>query len=265
MSPNSNRPRSVPASPTAFERCMVDVDPAVRADGRRVHRRSLGVSLVLECAALVAALVYPLFAPVDLVARREIPIPIPPYGPVTSSQTLHPTGDHTSNGRVITLPVPTDGVRAPIGTPVAHTIGVQMLGATNADLGDSFGPAEQGLLPLSDIRQPASLPVRPRPVNPSPAIVRRSEGVQSAMLIHRVEPVYPPIAKQIHVQGTVQLHAVIARDGSIESLEILSGNALLIQAAREAVSWWRYRPTLLGGDPVEVETYITVIFRLGDN
>ena len=84
------------------------------------------------------------------------------------------------------------------------------------------------------------------------------------MLIHRVEPVYPPIAKQTHTEGTVQLHAIIARDGSIASLEALSGHPLLIRAAREAVSQWRYRPTLLGGEPVEVETYITVIFRLGD-
>jgi protein TonB len=85
------------------------------------------------------------------------------------------------------------------------------------------------------------------------------------MLIHRVEPLYPPVARQTRIQGTVQLHAVIARDGSIASLEALSGHPLLIRAALDAVRQWRYRATLLGSEPVEVETYITVIFKLGDN
>jgi protein TonB len=61
----------------------------------------------------------------------------------------------------------------------------------------------------------------------------------------------------------VQLHAVIARNGSIESLEALSGHPLLVKAALDAVRQWRYRPTLLSGEPVEVETYITVHFVLG--
>jgi protein TonB len=93
--------------------------------------------------------------------------------------------------------------------------------------------------------------------------VRRSEGVQAGLLIHRVEPDYPALARQTHLQGTVQLHAVIARNGSIESLEALSGHPLLVKAALDAVRQWRYRPTLLSGEPVEVETYITVHFVLG--
>jgi protein TonB len=89
-----------------------------------------------------------------------------------------------------------------------------------------------------------------------------SEGVQEALLMHRVEPIYPILAKQIHLQGTVQLHAVIGRDGAVRSLEVVSGHPILAQAAREAVSQWRYRPTLLSGEPVDVETYVTVIFQL---
>ena len=82
------------------------------------------------------------------------------------------------------------------------------------------------------------------------------------MLVTRVEPQYPGIAKQAHIEGVVQLRAVIAKDGSVQSLEVLSGNILLAKAARDAIVQWRYRPTLLRGEPVEVETLITVIFKM---
>jgi protein TonB len=82
------------------------------------------------------------------------------------------------------------------------------------------------------------------------------------LLIHRVDPVYPALARQIHLEGTVQLYAIIGRDGTIQSLEVLSGHPLLIQSARDAVRQWRYRPTLLNGEAVEVETSITVIYTM---
>ena len=93
--------------------------------------------------------------------------------------------------------------------------------------------------------------------------MRRSEGVQAALLIHRVEPEYPALARQARVEGTVELHAVIGRDGTIESLEALNGHPLLVKAALDAVRQWRYRPTMLGTEAVEVDTYITVHFVLG--
>jgi periplasmic protein TonB len=81
-------------------------------------------------------------------------------------------------------------------------------------------------------------------------------------LIRRVEPQYPAIAKQIHLQGAVVLNAIISRDGNIERIEVASGPALLALAAREAVRQWKYRPYLLNGEPVEVQTQITVNFTL---
>jgi protein TonB len=83
-----------------------------------------------------------------------------------------------------------------------------------------------------------------------------------AQLINRIEPRYPSIAVQTKTEGAVLLHALISRDGRITSLEVVSGNPLLIHAALEAVQQWRYRPTMLSGEPVEVETTITVVFRL---
>jgi len=80
-------------------------------------------------------------------------------------------------------------------------------------------------------------------------------------LINRVVPTYPTIAMRTGVQGEVKLHAIIARDGSISSLSVISGHPFLISAAMEAVQQWRYRPYVLNGEAVEVDTYITVNFK----
>jgi len=75
--------------------------------------------------------------------------------------------------------------------------------------------------------------------------------------------VYPPIAKQAHVQGAVVLHAIIGKDGRIKNLSVISGNAMLTQAAVDAVQNWRYKPYLLNGEPTEVDTTVTVNFSFG--
>ena len=87
--------------------------------------------------------------------------------------------------------------------------------------------------------------------------------MQSAKMIRQVQPVYPQIAKTAHVSGTVLLHAIISKDGSVQELQYVSGPPLLMKAAMDAVREWRYQPTLLNGEPVEVETTISVIFSLG--
>jgi protein TonB len=87
--------------------------------------------------------------------------------------------------------------------------------------------------------------------------------LSEAQLINRVEPLYPHIAAISGIQGQVKLHAIIARDGSIQSLNAISGHPLLVRAALDAVEQWRYRPYVLNGEAVEVETFITVNFRKG--
>ena len=82
------------------------------------------------------------------------------------------------------------------------------------------------------------------------------------MLIHRVEPVYPTLARQVHREGRVELRAIIGTDGTIQSLQIVAGDPLFQLSAREAVEQWRYRPTILNGQPVEIDTYITVIYTM---
>jgi periplasmic protein TonB len=87
--------------------------------------------------------------------------------------------------------------------------------------------------------------------------------LDEGQLVNRVEPVYPHIAAISGIQGQVKLHAIIARDGKIQSLNVISGHPLLAHAALEAVEQWRYRPYVLNGERVEVETFITVNFKKG--
>jgi protein TonB len=85
------------------------------------------------------------------------------------------------------------------------------------------------------------------------------------MLISRVEPTYPPLARQARIQGVVVLTAIISKDGSIQNLQLLTGHPMLAPAAIDAVKQWRYKPFLLAGQPVEVETIVTVTFHLGEH
>ena len=107
----------------------------------------------------------------------------------------------------------------------------------------------------------SGVPPPPKPATPSR--IRVGGNVEAASLVNKVTPIYPPIAKTAHVSGTVVLHAIIAKDGTIQELQFVSGPPLLMKAAMDAVREWRYRPTLLNGEPVEVDTTIDVVFTLG--
>jgi periplasmic protein TonB len=96
----------------------------------------------------------------------------------------------------------------------------------------------------------------------TPQRVRVSQGVTQGLLIHKVQPSYPPLARQARIQGSVVLQAVISKDGAIENLRLVSGHPMLAPAAIDAVKQWRYKPYILNGEPVEVETQITVNFTL---
>ena len=96
----------------------------------------------------------------------------------------------------------------------------------------------------------------------APKKIAISQGVAQGMLVERVNPVYPAIAKAARMQGTVVLQATISKTGQIENLRVVSGPAMLQQSAIQAVSRWRYKPYLLNGEPVEVETTVNVVFSL---
>ena len=96
----------------------------------------------------------------------------------------------------------------------------------------------------------------------APQRVRVSAGVTSGLLVRKVNPVYPPLARQARISGTVVLRAVISKDGSIENLSLVSGHPMLAPAAIDAVKQWKYKPYLLNGEPVEVDTEVQVNFTL---
>ncbi len=102
----------------------------------------------------------------------------------------------------------------------------------------------------------------PPPSAATPNRIRVGGDVQSASLLKQITPEYPGIAKSAHVSGTVTLRAIISKDGSIEKLEYVSGPPLLMASAIRAVREWRYRPTMLNGQPVEVDTTVQVVFSL---
>ena len=96
----------------------------------------------------------------------------------------------------------------------------------------------------------------------TPQRVRVSQGVSQGLLVHKVQPAYPPLARQARIQGVVVLQALIGKDGSITGLHVVSGHPMLTNAALEAVKEWKYKPYFLNGEPVEVETQINVNFTL---
>jgi protein TonB len=150
---------------------------------------------------------------------------------------------------------------------------------THIDMTPDLAPPEIGMVipggavtgPLSElgsafgdqpvIRPPARAAIVKSPAPPA-APVRVSGGAQAARLIFGPKPAYPPLARTARVQGVVKLQAVIGLDGSIKNLQVVSGPPLLVAAAISAVKQWRYQPTLLSGEPVEVATEIEVNFAL---
>jgi len=108
----------------------------------------------------------------------------------------------------------------------------------------------------------------PAPPPPKPTVhkgpYRVGGRVQAPQLIHQVQPMYPPLAKQARIQGDVVIDSVIDTLGRVTQMRVVSGSPLLVEAAMQALAQWRYQPTLLNGEPVAVEMLVTVHFQLGD-
>jgi protein TonB len=106
-------------------------------------------------------------------------------------------------------------------------------------------------------------PLPPPPKAAPPARIKQGGDVTAASIITQTRPAYPPLARQARIQGAVVLHAIIDKEGKVAQMEIVSGHPLLVQSALEAVKQWRYKPTQLNGEPVEVDTTIQVTFTMG--
>jgi len=120
-------------------------------------------------------------------------------------------------------------------------------------------PAPAQALPSQ--RVPALPTFAATPATPATQRLRVSQGISAGRLIRKVSPVFPPYAKRAGIEGTVVLEAIVAKDGSVQELEVVSGNPALAQAAVDAVRQWKYQPYVLNGQPVEVDTRIQVNFK----
>lgn len=243
--------------------CMVDGDSSIVLSYRRSRRKALLLAIALEAALLAALLLVPLASP-SVLPRRVTLTPSPPYhGDTASESDQHtdvrpPVRGHRTH-YVFVLPSP--GIPPHTGAPSSPgDSDANVLPPLRFDNSGPPGPAGS-----FDWTGPAPRVDTPPPPRPRPTLRRIHSGgeVEQALLLHRVEPRYPALARQIRLEGTVRLHAVIGIDGVVRELEVENGHPLLVQAALEAVRQWRYRPTRLNGQPVEVETTITVIFELG--
>ena len=150
---------------------------------------------------------------------------------------------------------------------VADDLSAQPLGGPTGR--SEVGNGDLGFLPGSGDGLPTSLIGGNRPLlpTPPPPVVRaiRTSSMLEGNLIRRVEPVYPPLARNARIQGPVVVYALISKVGTMENVRALSGHPLLVPATIDAVSQWRYRPYILNGEPIEVETQITVNFYLSGN
>lgn len=175
---------------------------------------------------------------------------------------------HPRGGTTATPPSTTNTIRLmqPSQVPVGITQGSEepSSGPPLVPSGDIYG---RDLSPSGPSLPTSLLGTHPvMPVAPPPAVRQfRTSRMLEGSLIRRVQPVYPPLAKSARIQGPVVLAAVISKAGTIENLRSLSGHPMLVGAAVDAVRQWMYRPYILNGEAIEVETQITVNFTLSEN
>src|SRR5258707_225875 len=224
--------------------CLVEGDAEQRRAERFVRRRALAISISLQSAVLATLILVPLFGKAERISLTIV-TPVVPYGPPSN----HPRGNArtTTSRRSIrdlrfTFHPPTNSVNQhpveaddPIGPLVEF------------DPHENFGGNGPGCSECVDIGGKTSGPhlLQP-PIEPprGPRVVQITH-LDPGMLLQRVEPVYPVLAKQTRREGRVELRAIIGTDGYIHSLQVVTGDGLVVQSALQAVQQWHYKPTYL--------------------
>jgi protein TonB len=236
--------------------CLVDGDADQCTRERRVRRSALAISILLQSAILSALILVPLFGKAERITLT-IATPMPPYSRYRN--TSNNSGVQRQH-----LSGPKNPCRFCAPTNIPPSITMREHTSSTAEtpfegLGQNIPGAIDGVIPLSDPgrKGPRREDIETRVERPR---VLHLTQIDPAMLIHRVEPVYPPLARQTHRDGRVELRAIIGTDGTIQSLQIVASDPLFDLSARDAVQQWRYKPTILNGQPVEIDTYITVIY-----
>jgi protein TonB len=234
-----------------FGDTLLESSPALR----KRKRWPMATAFTLEMIVAAIVVIVPLLSTGVIPVSARVPV-YTPLQRVTVETVAHPPdGSTDAPGQATSRPNPTI-------VPLENTRGGICL--TCVPTNEPPNPPGDGEGPYNPYAANNRLP--PNLVNDhgpgvKPGIKRVISVLTEAQLLNRVEPVYPRIAVLTGMQGQVKLHAIIARDGTIQSLSAVSGPPLLIRAALDAVGQWRYRPYILNGEAVEVETFITVNFR----
>jgi periplasmic protein TonB len=216
---------------------------------------------------LIVLLMLPLVKPDSLPFLKPLPTPIAlaAYrGETTPAQQPQHSNGPVTGTHVLqmfmqprTFPTLQQAIQTESDAPPIGPIGSCDAPCTGTGMSDPNGvlgaPDTDGARPV----------LKPAPA-PAPHVVHISH-MDAGALIRRVQPEYPALARQARVQGQVLLAAVISKEGAIENLRVISGHPMLVRAAINAVKQWRYRPYILNGEPVEVETQIEVNFSLSGN
>jgi protein TonB len=243
---------------------MLESDVESLSAGRILRRKALTLSIVLEAALVSSLLLFPLLFP-SVLPKILTKAPAPSYHrgftDIFVQPPLHgPSAPAAPNHNVVPVfaqppRVPNTIYSGPDSAPSAPSAagdtGPGVPGATDV-LGITGGFGTQ---PPPELKPPApEKPTRP---------VKVSQGVMAASISNQVQPVYTPVERAMRLSGEVILHAIIGKDGTVRELQVVSGNPLLAQSAIAAVRQWRYRPTLLNGEAVDVDTTISVKFIFG--
>jgi periplasmic protein TonB len=215
-------------------------------------RWPMTLAFVLESIAVCFLLLLPLASTGVIPVLAHVPL----IAPVHSVEVEQRATSNSAGQRSTTAPT-TQIVNVITNRNPLLPFGSRPTAGPSIDPGDIQD--ERSNLHIGDLMCGSDCTTIARPPEPLKRV--RLSHLSEAFLMRKVDPVYPRTAVLTHTYGAVQLHAIIAKDGSIQSLTVVSGHPILVEAAMEAVRQWRYKPYMLNDEPVEVETFITVNFR----
>ncbi|MDE0126989.1 MAG: TonB family protein [Bryobacterales bacterium] len=232
-------------------------------------RWSVVLSTVIQLVLVGVMLLIPLLnyyelPATDFVSFLTAPPPPPPPPPPPAAVVIKAVPKEFDTGALtqpVAIPDQVAIIEEDIAAPSAGIAGV-VGGVPGGSVGGTVGGVLGSIISSAPTAAPPPPPPPPVKKKAPPKRIRVGGNVAKARLTRQVRPQYPPLARQARIQGTVKLSAIIAKDGSIQKLEVMSGHPLLVPAALSAVKQWRYRPTLLNGEAVEVLTNIDVNFTL---
>jgi len=244
----------------SLKSCLVEGDPEQQTRERKVRRRALAISIFIQSLSLAAILIVPLFGKTERLVGKEY-VPLPPYSPYRGAAHQRTSQEPPRGQKNVCHFCEPQSIPKGIVTRDLHPSADSPDETEGEGLLPGIPGVPDGLIPIPDGRTTVRPPQPPIESHMKPKIVHVTT-LDPARLIRRVQPVYPTLAIQTHREGRVELRAIIATDGTIQSLQIVGGDPIFYLSAREAVSQWRYQPTILNGQPVEIDTYITVIYTM---